>query len=154
MINSVRCRYSFTLLFCILLAFTAPAIAAQETETETATHKVVYQLNKADPDYIRSVLFSVTQLKEKYGDDIEIVVVAIGPGIHLLALNPERPVDSRRIEQAAYLEFSGVQFHACGNTLTSLGWDESDLVDYAEIVPIGADDLMLLQEQGYSYISW
>ena len=38
--------------------------------------------------------------------------------------------------------------------MKSLDWSEKDMLDIAEIVEIGADDLMLLQEQGYSYISW
>jgi intracellular sulfur oxidation DsrE/DsrF family protein len=47
-----------------------------------------------------------------------------------------------------------VSFHACGNTMETLHWSEADLLDFAEVVDIGADDLMQLQEQGYSYISW
>ena len=38
--------------------------------------------------------------------------------------------------------------------MKSLGWTKDDILDFAEIVEIGADDLLLLQEQGYSYISW
>jgi intracellular sulfur oxidation DsrE/DsrF family protein len=38
--------------------------------------------------------------------------------------------------------------------MKSLGWGPDDMLDFAEIVEIGADDLMTLQEQGYSYISW
>jgi intracellular sulfur oxidation DsrE/DsrF family protein len=38
--------------------------------------------------------------------------------------------------------------------MKSLDWGEENMLDFAEIVEIGADDLMLLQEQGYSYISW
>jgi intracellular sulfur oxidation DsrE/DsrF family protein len=38
--------------------------------------------------------------------------------------------------------------------MKSLGWTADDLVEFAEIVEVGADDLMTLQEQGYSYISW
>jgi intracellular sulfur oxidation DsrE/DsrF family protein len=47
-----------------------------------------------------------------------------------------------------------VQFHACGNTLTALKLAEADLLPFAKLVPVGAADLMELQEQGYAYISW
>ena len=146
-------RYYLLLFLVSIGLFFALTQVSAENESPVA-HKVVYQFNKSDPGYIQHVLFSVTQLKEKYGDDISIVVVAFGPGIHLLGKHPERPIDPRRVDQAAYLEFSGVEFHACGNTMKALGWTEDDLVDYASVVPIGADDLMLLQAEGYSYISW
>ena len=47
-----------------------------------------------------------------------------------------------------------VEFHVCGNTLKSLEWTMDDMESYAMYVEVGAADLMLLQEQGFSYISW
>jgi hypothetical protein len=90
----------------------------------------------------------------KYQDNIHIVVVAIGPGIHILAKNPERPVSKIIKQRVSSLAQYGVEFHACGNTLKSLGWDEKDVLPLASVVEVGAADLMELQEQGYSYISW
>jgi intracellular sulfur oxidation DsrE/DsrF family protein len=117
-------------------------------------HKVVYQFNKADPAYMDSVLFSVGEMLRKYTDNIHIVVTAIGPGIHILAKEPLRPVSEEVRQRVASLALYGVSFHACANTMAALDWTESDMLDFAEVVDIGADDLMQLQEQGYSYISW
>jgi len=117
-------------------------------------HKVVYQFNKADPHYMESVLFSVGEMLRKHGDNIHLVVTAIGPGIHILAKNPLRPVPEEVRQRVSSLAAYGVSFHACGNTMKALDWSESDMLEFAEVVDIGADDLMLLQEQGYSYISW
>jgi intracellular sulfur oxidation DsrE/DsrF family protein len=117
-------------------------------------HKVVYQFNKADPPYMDSVLFSVGEMLRKHGDNIHVVVTAIGPGIHILARKPLRPVSEEVQQRVSSLAAYGVSFHACGNTMKALDWSEADMLDFAEIVDIGADDLMLLQEQGYSYISW
>ena len=94
------------------------------------------------------------QLLRKYGDDIHLVVTAIGPGIHILARRPGRPVPELVRQRVSSLAAYGVSFHACGNTMKSLNWMKEDILDFAEIVEIGADDLMRLQEQGYSYISW
>ena len=135
------------------LALTYPAQAADDLFGEPG-HKVIYQLNKADPDYMEGVLFSVGEMVRKYGDDIHIVVTAIGPGLHLLGKLPERPVPELLQQRAKSLAMYGVEFHACGNTMTSLSWSEDDLLDFATVVPIGADDLMLYQEKGYAYISW
>lgn len=118
------------------------------------THKVVYQLNKADIDYIEAILFSVGAMLRKHSDDIHLVVSVIGPGIHILAKRPLRPVPELVRQRVSSLAAYGVSFHACGNTLKSLNWSEADMLEFAEIVEVGADDLMTLQEQGYSYISW
>jgi hypothetical protein len=117
-------------------------------------HKLVYQFNKADPAYMQGVLFSVGEMLRKHGDNIHLVVTAIGPGIHILAKKPQRPVPEQVRERVSSLAAYGVSFHACGNTMETLHWSEADLLDFAEVVDIGADDLMQLQEQGYSYISW
>ncbi len=132
-------------------------VLAHHTEThfgESVAHKLVYQCNKADPDYWRAILFSVGEMLRKYGDDIQLVVVCIGPGIHILAKKPERPVPKKIRERVSSLAAYGVAFHACGNTMKSLGWSKDDLLDFAQVVPVGADDLMRLQEQGFAYISW
>ena len=117
-------------------------------------HRLVYQFNKADPDYMKHVLFSVGAMLRKYGDEVHLVVTAIGPGLHVLGKKPGRPIPEIIRQRVSSLAAYGVSFHACGNTMKSLGWEKEDLLDFAEVVEIGADDLMLLQEQGYSYISW
>lgn len=143
------------LLILGLLAF-AP-LDAHHTDThfdEQSAHRIVYQCNRADPEYLAHTLFSVGELIRKYGDDVEIVVACFGPGIQLLGKNPTRPVPDEIRQRAASLAVYGVAFHACGNTMESLQWGEDDLVDYARVVPIGVEDIMLLQERGFSYFAW
>ncbi|MGD8843292.1 MAG: DsrE family protein [Gammaproteobacteria bacterium] len=145
-----------------LAATTGLGLVTQGARSETKdpelfgepAHKVVYQFNKADIDYMESILFSIGAMLRKHTDDIHVVVTAIGPGIHILAKRPRRPVPELIRQRVSSLAAYGVSFHACGNTLRSLEWGRNDLVDFAEIVDVGADDLMTLQEQGYSYISW
>lgn len=137
--------------------FALPQARAHHTDThfeDASAHKIVYQCNKADTDYLRSVLFSVGELLRKYGDDVEIVVAMIGPGLHLIAKEPGRPVSEELRQRASSLAQYGIAFHACGNTMKSLGWTDKDLQPYAKVVPIGVDDIMLLQEQGFAYMSW
>jgi hypothetical protein len=117
-------------------------------------HKVVYQFNSADWGYQEHVLFSVSAMLRKYGDNIHIVVVAIGPGIHVLGKKPEREVAGLVKKRVASLAEYGVEFHACGNTMKTLKWTKDDLLPFAKYVDVGAADLMELQEQGYAYINW
>ncbi len=117
-------------------------------------HKVVYQFNKSEEDYQQHVMFSVGAMVRKYGDNIKIVVTCFGPGIHILAKNPGRPVKQEIKERVSSLSVYGVEFHACGNTMKSLGWTKKDLLPFVKVVEVGASDLIELQEQNYSYISW
>ncbi len=120
---------------------------------EKSSHQLVYQLNKADHDYIDSVLFSCGEMLRKYGDDIELVISAFGPGLHLLAKRPKRHISSVQKQRVQSLLEYGVRFQACGNTMKSMHWVEKDIIDGAQIVPVGIDSIMQLQEQGFSYIS-
>lgn len=129
---------------------------AHHTDThfeDKSAHQLVYQLNKSNHDYIESVLFSCGEMLRKYGDDIELVVAAFGPGIHLLAKQPGRPISTIHQQRRQSLMEYGVRFQACGNTMKGLKWTEKDIVEGAQIVPVGVDGIMQLQEQGFSYIS-
>lgn len=153
-----------------LLSFGAGVLAirsaAAETEAVSDTvvdtrfpgdptdHNIVYQFNKADQEYHRAVLFSVGEMLRKYNDNVSIVVTVFGPGIHILAKKPSRPVNEETRQRVKSLAEYGVKFHACGNTMTSLGWTAEDILPFAEVVKVGAADIMELQEKGYSYLSW
>jgi intracellular sulfur oxidation DsrE/DsrF family protein len=129
---------------------------AHHTDThfeDKSAHKLVYQCNKADHDYIDHILFSCGEMLRKYGDDIELVVSALGPGLNLLVKRPKRPISPLQQQRVKSLAAYGVHFQACGNTMISMHWTEADLLDEATLVPIGVDAIMQLQEQGYSYIS-
>ena len=132
--------------------------AAQAHHTDThfdndTTHKLVYQCNKADHDYIEHILFSCGEMLRKYGDDIELVIAAYGPGLNLLAKRPKRSISAEHQQRAKSLFEYGVRLQACGNTMKSMRWEDKDIFDEAVIVPIGVDGIMLLQEKGFSYIA-
>ena len=129
---------------------------AHHTDThfeDKSVHKLVYQLNKADHDYIESILFSCGEMLRKYGDDIELVITAFGPGLHLLAKRPKRAISRHHQQKVQSLIEYGIRFQACGNTMKSMHWLEEDIIDGAQIIPVGIDGIMQLQEQGFSYIS-
>lgn len=144
------------MLFSTAVAASSPEAGDEELRFpgDPAEHNVVYQLNKADESYQASILFSAGEMLRKYGDNIKIVIVAFGPGIHILLEEPARPVSQLTRERVSSLADYGVEFHACGNTLKSLQLTADDLLPFAKYVEVGAADLMELQEQGFSYISW
>lgn len=141
-------------------AGTHPGTASAATKAERfpgdpPEHKLVYQLNHADADYIEHILNSVGAMIGKYGDNVALVVVVFGPGIHLLARTPKRPIPAVLRERVrSQSRDYGVRFIACGNTMKTVGWTAQDMVDFAQIEEVGAAALMELQEQGYAYIAW
>ena len=146
-------------LIALGMGLTGLALAGEDDEAlrfpgDPPDHKLVYQLNKADEAYQKAILFSVGAMLRKYGDNISIVVVAIGPGLHILAKQPKRPVSEEIRQRVSSLSQYGVEFHACGNTMKALHWEEEDMLPFAKVVEVGAADLMQLQEDGYAYISW
>lgn len=133
----------------------AAAAKAERFPGDPPEHKLLYQLNHADADYIEHILNSVGAMIGKYADNISLVVVVFGPGIHLLAKSPKRPIPAALRERArSQARDYGVQFIACGNTMKTVGWTDKDMVDFARIEEVGAAAMMELQEQGYAYIAW
>ena len=128
----------------------SPAIGQSD-----APHKIVYQLNQADEAYQEAIFNSISALLKKYVDDVAIAVVVWGPGIHLLARNPKRPVSElhqQRVRSMA--QAYGVEFIACGNTMHTVGWTADDMLAFAKIEEVGAAAVMELQEKGYRYLAW
>jgi intracellular sulfur oxidation DsrE/DsrF family protein len=118
-------------------------------------HKVVYQINRHEPEYQEAILNSIGAMLKKYVDDVAIVVVVWGPGIHLLAKKPKRPVPKELQQRVRGMSESyGIDFIACGNTMHTIGWEKEDMLDFAKVEEVGAAAIMELQEKGYAYIAW
>ncbi len=137
----------------------APAPAAQApgagADAGGSKNKIVYQLNKADPEYQEEIFNSVSAMLGKFVDDISIVLVVWGPGIHILAKNPKRPVSKlyqQRVRSMA--ESYGVKFIACENTMKTIGWTAKDMQEFVEVEDFGASAVMRLQQLGYAYLAW
>lgn len=137
----------------VLLA--SGAAQAATASADGPRHKVVYQINKADPEYIEHILNSISAMLSKYVDDVQIAIVAFGPGIHLLATQPGRPMpDILRQRVRGLADNYGAELIACGNTMKTIGWGRKDIIAQARIEEVGAAALMEMQERGYAYIAW
>ncbi len=149
-------RHFLSILGLSGIALSSKPAEAHHTDThfdDKAKHRIVYQCNKADDEYYEHILFSAGEMLRKYSDEIEVVIAAFGPGIQLLGKKPTRKVDPAHQKRVKSLAEYGIAFHACGNTMKSLKWTKKDLLSVAKVVPIGVDDIMRLQEKGFSYIA-
>lgn len=118
-------------------------------------HRVAFQVNDNDPRRMNLVLNNVNNVINYYqsqGDEVEIQIVAYGPGLHMLRADTS-PVAPRISSMS--LEHGNIQFQACNNTIHGMqrqSGTEVTLLPEAEIVPAGVIHLISLQEQGWSYI--
>jgi hypothetical protein len=122
---------------------------------DPASHKVVYMFNKADEAYQTSILNSIQAMIRQYGGDVEIAVVVIGPGIHVLAKEPKREVPKLIYDRVeSFAKDYNVRWIACGNTMHTIGWHQEDMRPFAEYAEVGAAALMELQENDFAFIAW
>lgn len=122
---------------------------------DPASHKVVYMFNKADDAYQTSILNSIQAMIRQYGGDVEIAVVVIGPGIHVLAKEPQREVSKSIYDRVeSFAKDYNVRWVACGSTMNTIGWDQTQMRPFAEYAEVGAAALMELQENDFTYIAW
>jgi hypothetical protein len=141
----------FIRIFLLLLSFFVWQ-PLQAAESAPATeHRLVIQVNKNDQDIQDHLLTNIVNLQKHYGvDDIEIEVVAYGPGIWLVT---DQSKFKDRVES---LMMQNVVFTACGNTLDTVEAKEGKrptLLDGVETTQAGIARLIELQEKGYSYLS-
>lgn len=130
-------------------------ISSDHFPGDPAEHKAVYMWNKSDPDYQHHILNSIQAMIRLYGSNVQIAVVAIGPGIHALAKKPQRKVEKLTYQRiASFAKDYGVRWIACGNTMRTLNWTDADMRPFAEYSEVGAAALVALQENGYKLLVW
>ena len=133
--------------------FAMPTYAAENAKP----HRIAIQVDQNDPALMNLVLNNVSNLTEYYnskGEEVQIEVVAYGPGLNML--REDRSPVKDRIKSIKQTSFpSTVNFSACGNTKKGMEKAEGhpvEIIPQASVVPAGVVRLSELQEQGWSYI--
>jgi uncharacterized protein len=133
------------------MAFASAALA------EDKPHRVTIQVDQNDPQVMNLALNNVNAVIEYYrtkNEDVDIDVVAYGPGLHMLRADTS-PVQDR-IKHFKDMAFPGkIQFSACNNTKQGMEKAEGHAISVlpeATVVPSGVVHVMELQEQGWSYV--
>ncbi len=132
-------------------------LAASALAAEGKTHRIAIQVDQNDPKVMNLVLNNATNVIEYYrgkNEDVDVEIVAYGPGLHMLRTDSSPVQDRiRRLKDTA---FPGkIQFSACNNTKQGMEKAEGhaiSIVPEATIVPSGVVRLMELQEAGWSYV--
>ena len=137
----------------ILLILAAGAALA--THEDDKVHHLVIQVTENDPAVMNLALSNAVNVSQHYtefGDEVEIEIVAYGPGLAMLR-DDISPVKARVKSMAESL--TNVTFTACGNTITTQEKAEGKpvpIVPQAKIVKTGVAHIMELQEKGWTYV--
>jgi intracellular sulfur oxidation DsrE/DsrF family protein len=141
----------------VAVALMSMALISASPAADSKPHRVAIQVDQNDPQLMNLALGNATNVIEYYRDkneDVEIEIVAYGPGLHMLRADTS-PVQDR-VRRLKDMAFPGkIQFSACNNT--KLGMEKAEghaisILPDALIVPSGVVPLMELQEQGWSYV--
>ncbi len=128
----------------LLIGFTTTASA------DEVKHKLVIQVSTDDPRTQKIAMNNAVNLQKLYGvDNVDIEIVAYGPGLKMMTANSEY---AARVKSLAVQD---IKFSACMNTMNKMKKKLGHLPKLAEgvgTVKAGVARIMELQEQNYSYI--
>lgn len=118
----------------------APAAAAKDG------NRVVVQVSDNDPAKWNLALNNAHNLQEALGKDLEIEIVAYGPGIAMLQAES---IVGNRIDDAVH---AGVTVSACQNTMRGHKLTKADMLNGINYVPAGVVEIMKRQQEGWAYL--
>lgn len=152
----MKSRRALAIALACLIAILMPASGSYAGDA-AKPHRIAFHIDQNDPALMGLVLNNVANVTDYYhgkGEEVQIEVVAYGPGLNMLR-EDKSPVKDR-VKHLAEKSFpSKVSFAACGNTMTNMEKAEGHaikLIPQATVVPAGVVRLNELQEQGWSYI--
>jgi intracellular sulfur oxidation DsrE/DsrF family protein len=142
----------------LLIAFAVGLLAASGAAAEgSKPHRIAIHVDQNDPAVMNMALNNAKNVIEHYrnkNEDVEVEVVAYGPGLHMLREDTS-PVKDRIKQMLEKSSPAKIVFSACNNTKEGMEKREGHpiaLVPQATLVPAGVVRLMELQEQGWSYV--
>ena len=140
-------------LFALLAAFTFSVSALSQTAPQASSSKasqpakLVIQVSDAEPAKWNLALNNARNVQEELGaKNVEIEIVAYGPGIGVLKLDA---VTNSRVSEEAK---SGIKVVACENTMRNQKLTRADIHAAASYAPSGVVQLMQRQSQGWAYV--
>lgn len=145
-------RY-FTPIAAALALFTLLAPLSPAQAAGDGNHRLVIHVDENDKSRMNLAMNNAANVDAYYkekGEEVQIEIVAYGPGLHMLRADTS-PVKDRI--RSFGQNFDNISFKACGNTMKKMSKKGPfTLVSEAQKVPSGVIWLMERQEQGWSYV--
>lgn len=138
-------KFTKHLFFLTLLV--GSIFIAQAQNNTYKKHLIVMQLTSADTVVHKGLIKQLNNLKNGWGDTVNIEVVCHGPGIALLMNNK-----TKLGTQISQLQQRGIDFVACENTMLEKKINKEEILPNMTFVRMGIGEIILKQEQGWHYI--
>jgi uncharacterized protein len=143
-------HYSTTMKYLPLIVLgliisSSTVVVAQDKQVKM--HQVVMQLNSADTAVWSGMLGNIRNFQKVWPGNVSIEVVVHGKALNFLVKEKSHLVSE--IETMTKL---GVIFNACENTMNKYGIRKDMLIPAVSSVPSGVAELVVKQEEGWSYI--
>lgn len=123
------------------------ALALPATSLAADKSKLVIQVSESDPATWNLALNNAKNIQKDVGkDNVELEIVAFGPGINMLKMESEV---AARVSEAVD---AGVKVMACQNTMRNQKLNKEDMNAKIGYVPAGVVEIMQRQQQGYAYL--
>ena len=122
-------------------------MAMAQTADDGSSHKVVFQFVSGDSLSQKSLMNNLKNFREGW-PKAEVEVVFHGNGIYMV-MN-EKNNFTKELEN--FCTNKQVKMVVCENTMRQKKVQKSQLLPFVQTVPMGIGELVLKQEQGWSYI--
>jgi len=131
----------------IILLFSIGFQQAFAQDGNRKIHKVVIQMNTADTAAWSATIGNIRNLQKIWPNNIQVELVVHGKALDFLV--KEKTHLSTDI---IAMSKEGVVFAACENSMRKHHIEKSQLLTQAITVPSGVGELVLKQEDGWSYL--
>jgi intracellular sulfur oxidation DsrE/DsrF family protein len=137
-------KYLHLIVLSIIIC-SSSVVKAQDKKVKL--HQVVMQLNSADTAVWSGMLGNIRNFQKVWPGNVAIEVVVHGKALNFLVASKSHLVPD--VEKMTKL---GVVFNACENTMNKYGIKKEMLIPSVSSVPSGVAELVIKQEEGWSYI--
>jgi uncharacterized protein len=142
--NALIVRGALAMLAALLVVGSTSTAGAQPVPQR---NRVVIQVSDADTTKWNLALNNARNLQTDLGpNNVEIEIVAYGPGLGMLKL--DSPV-ATRIREA---KDAGVKVLGCENTMKAQKVSRADMLDDIGYVSAGVVEIMQKQQEGWAYL--
>ena len=113
---------------------------------QTKEHRIVFHLATSDTLAQKALVKQVSNVLD-YWNTAKIEVVVHNNGINFMKQD-----EARFAKEIAALKQRGVVFAVCENTMKQRKIEKTQILPSAVFVPVGLAEIVLRQEEGWSYI--
>jgi intracellular sulfur oxidation DsrE/DsrF family protein len=132
------------ILFFFLIA--TSSVLAQKID-DGSKHKTVFQFVSGDTLSQKSLINNLKNFKEGWPKS-QVEVVFHGNGIFMVMT--EKTTFAKELQN--FVEKEGVKMVVCENTMKQKKIKKEQLLPFMQTVPMGIGEIVIKQEQGWSYI--